>query len=130
MIEPIRKVSQGATAPGASVERPNPQPGALGAASFQAALDAAQERVRVRFSAHAQRRLSAHDIQLDEDDLARLSQAVDRAQSKGGRESLILLDDLAFIVSVPNRLVVTAIGPERRKEGVFTHIDTVVLADR
>ncbi len=128
MIEPIRKVTPGPAPAGG--ERPQPVSEPATPASFQAALDAAQERARLRFSAHAQRRLSAHAIRLDEDDLARLSQAVDRAQSKGGRESLILLDDLAFIVSVPNRLVVTAIGPERRKEGVFTHIDTVVLAER
>lgn len=128
MIEPIRKVTQGLAPSGG--ERPHPTRGPSGAASFQVALDAAQEQARLRFSAHAQRRLWAHDIHLDENDLARLAQAVDRAQSKGGRESLILLDDLAFIVSVPNRLVVTAIGPERRKEGVFTHIDTVVLAER
>jgi len=124
MVDRIRPISPPITSGAAGAERCGTPPRPATGASFQEALNAA-----VRFSAHAQRRLSARAIRLDADDLARLSQAVDKAQSKGGRESLILLDDLAFIVSVPDRLVVTAMDAESRKEGVFTHIDSVVLAD-
>lgn len=99
---------------------------AAGGPSFDEALDQAQ----VRFSNHAQKRLEARGIQLNDDGLTRLNDAVSRAAQRGGRESLVLMDDLAFIVNVKNRLVVTAIDSASRGEGVFTQIDSVVLAGK
>jgi len=81
----------------------------------------------VRFSAHAQRRLEARHIDFDDQAAVRLGQAIDKAASKGSRESLILMDDLALVVSVRNRLVITAVDAESRKDNVFTNIDSVVL---
>lgn len=84
--------------------------------------------VSVRFSAHAQQRLQRREIQLGPEALTKLEGAVQRAGEKGGRESLILLDDLAFVVSVKNRTVITAVDSEHIKENVFTNIDSVVIA--
>lgn len=83
----------------------------------------------VRFSAHAQRRLEARHISFGSDETARLEQAVEKAASKGSRESLVLMDDLALIVSVKNRIVITALDANSRKDAtrVFTNIDSVVL---
>jgi flagellar operon protein len=122
MADPIRVNATGAASPTPTLKRAS----AAGAA-FAAALDAA---VGVRFSSHAQKRLEARDIQLNDDGLARLAAAVDRAAQKGGKESLVLMDDLAFIVNVRDRLVVTAIDDVSQKEGVFTQIDSVVLAQK
>ncbi len=97
--------------------------------AFGQALAQAEQAQSVRFSSHAQKRLEKRDIQLGDDGLARLNAAVDRAAQRGGRESLVLMDDLAFIVNVKERLVVTAMDGQSRKEGVFTQIDSVVLAD-
>jgi flagellar operon protein len=83
----------------------------------------------VKFSNHAQKRLDLRSIELDKGSMDRLSTAVDKAQAHGAKESLILMDDLAFIVNVPDRTVVTTVDMNRRKEGVFTQIDTVVFAD-
>ena len=83
----------------------------------------------VKFSNHAQKRLEVRSIELDQGSMDRLSTAVDKAQAHGAKESLILMDDLAFIVNVPDRTVVTTVDMNRRKEGVFTQIDTVVFAD-
>ena len=105
-----------------------PRPAAKSGA-FSAALANAEQAQGVRFSSHAQKRLDKRDIQLGDEGLARLNQAVDRAAQRGGRESLVLMDDLAFIVNVKERLVVTAMSGESRREGVFTQIDSVVLAD-
>lgn len=82
----------------------------------------------VRFSTHAQQRLQQRDITLGEEDVAKISQAVDRAQEKGAKESLILLDDMAFVVSVKNRVVITAVDQPSMKQNVFTNIDSVVIA--
>lgn len=83
---------------------------------------------QVRFSAHAQQRLAQASVELGPESLAKLAAAVDKAGLKGGKESLILLDDLAFVVSVKNRTVITAVGADRMSDSVFTQIDSVVIA--
>jgi flagellar operon protein len=93
--------------------------------SFADALDQAN----VKFSNHAQKRLETRSIEMDESSMNRLSSAVDKAQAHGAKESLILMDDLAFVVNVRDRMVVTTVDMNHRKEGVFTQIDTVVFAD-
>jgi len=80
------------------------------------------------FSKHAQNRIENRQIQLNDDGLARLSEAVEKAEKRGGQESLILMDDMAFIVNIKNRMVITAMDATKRGEGVFTQIDSVVLA--
>lgn len=82
----------------------------------------------VKFSTHAQQRLQQRDITLDDEDVAKINQAVDRASEKGAKESLILLDDMAFVVSVKNRVVITAVDQPSMKQNVFTNIDSVVIA--
>jgi len=81
----------------------------------------------VKFSAHAQRRIASRNIEFGSDEAARLEQAVEKAANKGSRESLILMDDLALVVSVKNKVVITAVDANNRKENVFTNIDSVVL---
>lgn len=83
----------------------------------------------IRFSNHAQKRLQSRDIQLNDAGLERLAKAVEKVDKRGGRDSLVLMDEMAFIVNVKDRLVVTALDARERGEGVFTQIDSVVLAD-
>ncbi len=83
----------------------------------------------VRFSNHAQQRLEKRGIELNNESLARLSDAIDIAEQRGGKSSLVLVDDVAFIVDVQDRTVVTAMNKNQRGEGVFTQIDSVVFAD-
>lgn len=83
---------------------------------------------RVRFSKHAQERLDRRQIALTTHHLARLDEAVARAHAKGARESLVLMDDLALIVSVRNQTVITATNAASREENVFTNIDSAVIA--
>lgn len=94
-------------------------------ASFDALLR--QELAGVRLSAHAEERLKSGRIQLSQEQLDRLNGAVSKAAAKGARESLILIDDLALVVSVKNRTVITAIAPDRVKDNVFTNIDSAVI---
>lgn len=81
----------------------------------------------VKFSSHAQNRLQMRDIELTSEEKMRLNEAVDKAAKKGARESLVLMNDLAFLISVRNRMVITAIAGERLRDGVFTHIDSAVV---
>jgi flagellar operon protein len=80
------------------------------------------------FSKHALARVERRGIELDQGTLGRLSQGVQRAASKGSRDSLVLVDGTAFVVSVSNRTVITAVGSEHMKDNVFTNIDSAVIA--
>jgi len=108
------------------VVRPNPG-GVQGGDSFADVLAAQLGADGIRVSSHAQQRLRQTQAQLDPNAADRLKSAVERAEEKGSKDSLILLDDLAFVVSVKNKTVVTAVDNRRAKEGVFTNIDSVVI---
>jgi flagellar operon protein len=97
-----------------------------GSTSFAGALQQAQN---VRFSNHAQKRLQTRNITLSDDGITRLNDAVTKAEKRGGKESLVLMDDLAFVVNVKDRTVVTAMDANQRGDGVFTQIDSVVFAE-
>jgi flagellar operon protein len=91
---------------------------------FQDQLTAADA---IKFSAHALKRLESRQIVLDGQDLARLKDAVNRAEAKGAKESLILMDRLALVVSVKNRTVITAVDDQSLKDNIFTNIDSAVI---
>lgn len=81
----------------------------------------------IRLSAHAQARLRQSSVGIDAAAADRLKSAVERAEQKGSKDSLVLLDDLAFVVSVKNKTIITAVDSNRAKENVFTNIDSVVI---
>jgi len=82
----------------------------------------------VTFSGHAQQRIAQRGIPVDAQTIDRLNGGVDRAAGKGSRSALVLVDDNAFVVSVPNKTVVTAVDREHMREQVFTNIDSTVIA--
>lgn len=77
------------------------------------------------FSKHANLRLQNRNIDLQEEQVNRLESGVDKAREKGIKESLVLMDDLAFVVSVKNSVVITVMGDT--EERVFTNIDGAVI---
>lgn len=81
----------------------------------------------LRFSLHAQARLSKDPFPLDAAQIQRLQAGLEKASQKGAKESLFLMDDKAFIVNVPNKIVITSINQQRLKESVFTKIDSAVI---
>lgn len=81
----------------------------------------------LRWSGHAVDRLAQHRIAVSEGMHQRLAGAVDDLAGKGARQSVVLVDDLAFVVSVSNRTVITAVGADRMKDQIFTNIDSVAV---
>ena len=81
----------------------------------------------LKFSGHAKMRMQAGNITLTPNEKMRLSNAVSLAEEKGAKESLILMDKLALVVSIKNKTVITAIDEKRMKENVFTNIDSAVI---
>lgn len=82
---------------------------------------------RINFSRHARERLFSRGIELSDSKLTQIAQAIDKAETKGSRETLILDDNSAYVVSVPTRTVVTAFGKEHLREGVVTSIDSAIV---
>ena len=97
--------------------------------SFSEVLKTQLEReTGITFSAHAMNRLNERGLILGSDELTRLSQAVTKAGEKGATDSLILVNDMAFIVSIKNQTVITAMSGEAMKDNVFTNIDSAIIA--
>ena len=83
---------------------------------------------KLKFSAHAQARLTSRDINLSDGELNRLESAVNKADGKGAADALIMLDEKAFIVNVPNKTVVTVVDKSQMQSNVITNIDSAVFA--
>lgn len=80
----------------------------------------------LKFSKHADNRLNERNIKLTDEQLKRLEEGTEKARNKGIKESLVLVDEMAFIVSVKNNTVVTAMG-KGEFDSVFTNIDGAVI---
>ena len=85
------------------------------------------ESQELRFSKHAQGHLNDRHINLSDEQNERLESGVLKASEKGIRESLVILDSLAFIVNVPSKTVVTAMDQSESESNIFTNIDGAVI---
>lgn len=98
---------------------------AVNGSDFQQMMEGLrQSNQDVQFSKHANARLDARNIQLDGGQLERLSQGVAKAQGKGIRDGLVLIDNIALVVNITNKVVVTALN---QQDQVFTNIDGAVI---
>jgi flagellar operon protein len=103
------------------------QHGPSGGEEFQKILQEKLSEKSLKISHHAQMRMNMRNIHLSSAQMAQLTDAVNRAEQKGVKESLILMNDVAFVVSIKNRTVITAIDGPGIKENVFTNIDGAVI---
>ncbi len=81
----------------------------------------------LKFSAHAMQRLQSRNISLSSEDVAKMNVMADKAASKGAKNSLFIMRDVAMVVSIKNRTVITAVDSDSMKENVFTNIDSAAL---
>jgi len=122
------KPASNAAATGAATKKSAKSAPSAGELSFQELLQ--KERTsEVNVSAHARERLEDRDINLEEQDWRKISEAVDKAEEKGVRSSLLLYGDVALIASVTNRTIVTAVDQQSSQEHVFTGIDGAVIVE-
>ncbi len=113
----IQELVQGRIAPTTT-----PTPTQTDGDAFKALLED-----RLKVSSHAATRLQSRNIELDRDQWERVMGGVDKAATKGARESLVMIDDVALVVSVRNRTVITAVDQSNLKDNVFTNIDSAVI---
>ena len=81
----------------------------------------------VRFSKHAANRLSDRKIELTDEQLERLNDGTKKAGQKGIRDSLVLVDQIAFIVNTKSNTVITAMDQTEADENIYTNIDGAVI---
>jgi flagellar operon protein len=96
--------------------------------SFQEILEQqrlASSGTELKFSKHASERLTSRNIDLSASQLSRLESGAKMANEKGIKESLVMVDNMAFIVNVKNNTVVTAVNDG--EDRVFTNIDGAVI---
>lgn len=94
---------------------------------FKAVLDNKIQKNKLKFSKHAKERLKSRKITLGENDLNKLEEAVTKAKDKGAEESLVMTGDNAYIVSVENDTVITAMKANSMDNKVVTNIDSAVV---
>jgi flagellar operon protein len=98
--------------------------------SFAEILNDQLQTKELSFSAHALHRLEERNIYLNEEDKTRLENAVSKISQKGGKDSLIMMDNVAYVVNIPNRTVVTAMDNQNLKENIFTQIDSAMILEK
>lgn len=97
--------------------------------NFQTILNDKIYDKNVKISSHAQKRLNQRNVELSSKDLHKLGQAMDKAEAKGAKESLVLYRNIAFITNIENRTIITAVDKGSSREDVFTNIDSAVILD-
>ena len=95
--------------------------------SFAQILENQKQETEVKVSAHAQERLKQQNITISQQDLGRINDATNMAEKKGSRESLMLLKDVALVVNISNRTIITAVNKARQKDKIFTNIDSTII---
>ena len=112
--------------PGATSSQPARQAQPLSGPRLQEIFR--REAGSLQFSQHALQRIERRGIDLSDGTLGRLEAGAARAASKGSRDSVVFVDGTAFVVSVRNKTVITAVDREHMREHVFTNIDSAVIA--
>lgn len=86
-----------------------------------------EEKSSLQFSRHAAQRIQQRGIVMDTRKMEELSQAVEKARSKGAKDVVVIGRDEAYIVNVPNNTVITTVSGREMKENIFTNIDSAVI---
>lgn len=95
--------------------------------SFERVLEEQiQDQKRIKFSKHAMMRLDTRNISLTQRQMDKIEHGVQKAEQKGIKDFLLLMEDMALVVNVPSRTVITAMDKNETKENVFTNIDGAV----
>ena len=97
--------------------------------TFESVLQqAVGKNTGVKFSKHAEMRMQARNINLTQTQKAKIDSAVNKAEQKCVKDSLVILDNMAFVVNVNSKTVITAVNNSELKDNVFSNIDGAVFA--
>lgn len=86
-----------------------------------------QQKQEIKFSKHANMRLDARNIELSTEQIEKIENGIKKAEEKGIKETLMLIDNIALVINIKNKTVLTALDQQETKSYVFTNIDGAVL---
>ena len=95
--------------------------------SIEEVLSQTDQSSSIKFSKHAGERLEQRDIHLTDEQITRLEEGTKKASEKGIKDSLVLMDNIAFIVNTQNKTVITAMNSDTSDENIYTNIDGAVI---
>jgi len=95
--------------------------------SFQEVLLDTIRSSGVNFSKHAAKRVTQREIDITEENLARLNEGIRLANEKNLGDTLILIDGTAYLVNAKNNTIITALNGQNAKGRVFTNIEGTVI---
>lgn len=96
--------------------------------NFEAMLKEQFDKTKsLQFSKHAKERVEQRGIEVTNTLMDSLNDAVARAKLKGAKDIVIIGEKEAFIVNIPNNVIVTTISEKEMKENIFTNIDSAVI---
>lgn len=125
--QPVNLLEISARTTAAGARQKTDQAAPASGTSFQAVLGSELSGSPLSFSKHAATRLQSRGVQFSPEQLQKISDGIDRAEQKGSKETLVLSDDAAMVVSVKNRTVITVFDKTQLREGVVTAIDSAVI---
>jgi len=102
-----------------------------GAAEFSKILDKAAQQGKaagLKISKHAEARLSERNIMLSESQREKIADALIKAEGKGVKDALVMIDGFALVANAKSRTVITAVGENDLRQNIFTNIDGAVFA--
>ena len=89
--------------------------------------DVLNSEKKLKFSAHAQKRMESRNITINSDEMKKIEESVAKLRNKGCQDSVILSQDRAYVISIKNNTVVTIVDEGSLKDSVFTNIDSMTL---
>ena len=89
--------------------------------------DVLNSEKKLKFSAHAQKRMESRNITINSDEMKKIEESVAKLRNKGCQDSVILSQDRAYVISIKNNPVVTIVDEGSLKDSVFTNIDSMTL---
>ena len=107
-----------------SVSTPKNEPSVSFADILKSTIEKNSE---VNFSNHAIKRAVDHNMDITDDELNRLNEGVRLASEKNLDDTLILVGEKAFVVSVKNNTVITTVNNNSIQGNVFTNINGAVI---
>ena len=118
-IQPLRKTKQ---------NKPAQEKKKSDSPSFKDILgEKMRGKEKLSFSKHAKKRINSRSIPVSKAELDKLNSGVEKARDKGARDSLVMVNNVAYVVSVENNTVVTAVDEDSMEDNVFTNIDSAVF---
>jgi flagellar operon protein len=85
-----------------------------------------EEGKKLLFSKHAAQRLNTREMALSDEQMQRVENGVMSAYAKGINDSLVLVDQVALVVNIASKTVITAMM-RNGGENIFTNIDGAVI---